>query len=340
MSALKSSLEKEHVTSVTEDGIIYLVKTDANGTKKWYCDEKLSRIKGPAIEHPDGCFVWYNDGLISRTDGPAVVSKDGIFFFYKGKIHNLNGPAAIYNNGLKFWAINGLLQKKEGPALETDSHKFWVMDNKITQIKYLNKAKMNPKTQKAKSILFGCAELQEQSSYIYSLRGYGTKSLILKDPILISSKKDITDLDPKFWKDKKIFARPCPKVPRHGFVDSRVISNKEELKSLYKEVLKEDPQGEIVLTNFLDNAVCNAVLTTGGTISIGPGHNGATAGKNSFSFPVKPEELPLKATIEDWVKNKKRIRDRLNRINKRLKKYNKQKIHFEFRLKVIKDYEK
>jgi hypothetical protein len=49
---------------------------------------------------------------------------------------------------------------------------------------------------------------------------------------------------------------------------------------------------------------------------------------------------PNKATIEDWVKNKKRIRDRLNRINKRLKKYNKQKIHFEFRLKVIKDYEK
>lgn len=49
---------------------------------------------------------------------------------------------------------------------------------------------------------------------------------------------------------------------------------------------------------------------------------------------------PSKATIEDWIKNKRRIQDRLNRINKRLKKYNKQKAHFEFRLKCIKQNEK
>ena len=42
----------------------------------------------------------------------------------------------------------------------------------------------------------------------------------------------------------------------------------------------------------------------------------------------------------DWLKNKKRIQDRLNRINKRLKKYNKQKNHFEFRLREISKYEK
>ena len=41
-------------------------------------------------------------------------------------------------------------------------------------------------------------------------------------------------------------------------------------------------------------------------------------------------------TIKDWVKNKKRIQDRLNRIKKRLKKYNKQLSHYEFRIRVIK----
>jgi hypothetical protein len=46
------------------------------------------------------------------------------------------------------------------------------------------------------------------------------------------------------------------------------------------------------------------------------------------------------SVIQDWVKNKKRIQDRLNRLNKRLKKYNKQKVHFELRLKLIKEYEK
>ena len=48
-----------------------------------------------------------------------------------------------------------------------------------------------------------------------------------------------------------------------------------------------------------------------------------------------PEEV-----IQDWVKNKKRILDRINRIKKRLKKYEKQKNHFELRLKLIQQYEK
>ena len=48
-----------------------------------------------------------------------------------------------------------------------------------------------------------------------------------------------------------------------------------------------------------------------------------------------PEEV-----IEDWKKKKKHIQDRLNRINKRLKKYNKQKAHFELRIKLIEKYEK
>jgi len=44
--------------------------------------------------------------------------------------------------------------------------------------------------------------------------------------------------------------------------------------------------------------------------------------------------------IKDWVKDKKRIQDRLNRIKKRLKKYQKQEKHFEMRLRAIKEYEK
>ena len=44
--------------------------------------------------------------------------------------------------------------------------------------------------------------------------------------------------------------------------------------------------------------------------------------------------------ILSWVKDKKRIRDRLNRIKKRLKKYQKQEKHYELRLRLIKEYEK
>lgn len=47
-----------------------------------------------------------------------------------------------------------------------------------------------------------------------------------------------------------------------------------------------------------------------------------------------------KEVVQDWVKNKKRITDRVLRIKKRLKKYNKQLAHFKFRVKLIKQYEK
>lgn len=44
--------------------------------------------------------------------------------------------------------------------------------------------------------------------------------------------------------------------------------------------------------------------------------------------------------IKDWVKNKKRIQDRLNRIKKRLKKYSKQEKHFEMRLRIVQEHER
>jgi hypothetical protein len=44
--------------------------------------------------------------------------------------------------------------------------------------------------------------------------------------------------------------------------------------------------------------------------------------------------------IEEWSKKKKYVQDRLNRINKRLKKYEKQKKHFELRLRLIKEHER
>jgi predicted ribosome quality control (RQC) complex YloA/Tae2 family protein len=44
--------------------------------------------------------------------------------------------------------------------------------------------------------------------------------------------------------------------------------------------------------------------------------------------------------IQDWAKNKKRIQDRLNRIKKRIKKFQKQEKHFEMRLRAIHKHEK
>lgn len=85
-----------------------------------------------------------------------------------------------------------------------------------------------------------------------------------------------------------MFARPCPIKPRHGFVESRTVNDVEEIKALMKEVHKEDANGEILLGNHYDEVKYNAVYVSSGALSIGPGNDGATGGKESVSFPIAP----------------------------------------------------
>jgi predicted DNA-binding protein YlxM (UPF0122 family) len=51
------------------------------------------------------------------------------------------------------------------------------------------------------------------------------------------------------------------------------------------------------------------------------------------------KQIP-ETVVADWVKNKKRIQDRINRIKKRIRKYNKQLLHYEMRIKMIDKFEK
>jgi hypothetical protein len=88
------------------------------------------------------------------------------------------------------------------------------------------------------------------------------------------------------------FARPCPKKPRHGFVDSRVIQSNKELLALWKEVKAQDKHGEIVLGPYYPSIKYNAVYANSGSLSIGLGNDGATGGNNSISFPVSPTKFP------------------------------------------------
>ena len=82
------------------------------------------------------------------------------------------------------------------------------------------------------------------------------------------------------------FARPCPMRPRHGFVESRIVYNVSELLLLYKEILQEDPQGEIVLMDFIEAKYSTVATNTG--VSWGFGQDGATSGQ-STTIPTSTE---------------------------------------------------
>lgn len=106
--------------------------------------------------------------------------------------------------------------------------------------------------------------------------------------VITSLEQFHTDLDVMayFFKicKNKLFARPCPIKPRHGFLDSRPVYSIDEAKQLFIEMRKIDPESELVLMMKVD-ASHNAVITNT-TAAIGQGNDGATAGRNAITLPV------------------------------------------------------
>ena len=99
---------------------------------------------------------------------------------------------------------------------------------------------------------------------------------------LVTSSKEALDLS---FPKEVMFARPCPTVPRHGFVESRKVKTAREVISLLEEARQEDPNAEVMVGQVIE-AKCSAILTGDGALIIGPGHDGATSGKGSISLPV------------------------------------------------------
>jgi len=93
----------------------YNVNVDDEGTIRWYQNDNLHRLDGPAIECLDGYNAWYFDGKLHRPDGPAINYADGSnAWYFDGKRHRLDGPAIVYTDGFMAWYISGkVCTKKE-----------------------------------------------------------------------------------------------------------------------------------------------------------------------------------------------------------------------------------
>jgi len=89
--------------------ITYRVTVDEYGTTRWYNEQQLHRLDGPAVEYADGDEFWYQNGKYHRLDGPACVTSCGYkAWWVKGKLHRLDGPAVVFSDGVtKQWWIEG-----------------------------------------------------------------------------------------------------------------------------------------------------------------------------------------------------------------------------------------
>ena len=132
-----------------------------------------------------------------------------------------------------------------------------------------------PRTQKAKGY-----------KAIYELTPYNWR---VPDAYLIQSDKDLEYFTKAGIGSIFNFARPCPTVPRHGFVESGPTNYDHELWEVWRQTKEADPEGEMLLLKTID-AEYSAVYTPGG-LFFGRGNDGATAGINSLSMLI-PEQDP------------------------------------------------
>ncbi len=95
-----------------------------------------------------------------------------------------------------------------------------------------------------------------------------------------------------------VFARPCPTVPRHGFVDSIVCKSAIELNALSMSTSQVESEAEILVVRPI-NSIYNAILN-GGTITFGLGNDGATSGKNCHYFYIGDDPLNEMLHLEDF----------------------------------------
>ena len=87
------------------------------------------------------------------------------------------------------------------------------------------------------------------------------------------------------------FARPCPKEPRHGFVESRVIETLDQWNALVAEVQAAEEGAEIVMMPFIHCQYSGVLTETG--VSYGPGHDGSTGGQEARAVPAACSKTQL-----------------------------------------------
>lgn len=97
--------------------------------------------------------------------------------------------------------------------------------------------------------------------------------------------QDVSDIRRNWHSYSRWFARPCPVRPRHGFIDSHIVTSPAEAETLFAQAQAADPEAEMLLMILMENASWSAIWAPGRLV-IGPGNDGATSGHGSISISI------------------------------------------------------
>lgn len=81
---------------------------------RWYKNDLIHRINGPATIAKNGSKRWYQNGLIHRVDAPACFWNNGnLEWYFEGQRHCETGPALILPGRLVEWYLFGVKYTEE-----------------------------------------------------------------------------------------------------------------------------------------------------------------------------------------------------------------------------------
>lgn len=152
------------------------------------------------------------------------------------------------------------------------------------------------------SIIFSRDGVQPRSQKALGVRGLTEivkkkvsdfPALSVPPHFLVQSRED---MESEEWKNhdlskkERLFVRPCPITPRHGFVESREIQTDGNGKAIgmvtaiLDEARAADPESEVLLSEPIDSKW--SAIWTPDHLSFGEGHDGATSGNNFFRLSL------------------------------------------------------
>lgn len=159
------------------------------------------------------------------------------------------------------------------------------------KVKLLSKTKKEPVTQKARGMwrllrkdkLTNPCKLLKIPGYVFLV--VNSEDECDGKPLEVNGKDTWEEIS-KFLKFKDIFGRPCPKNPRHGFLESLKLRDKEHFIEVFAKTLEVDSEAEMLLMEMIDAKASAIYVPESGALIVGKGHDGATSGSHSAMLPV------------------------------------------------------
>lgn len=143
----------------------------------------------------------------------------------------------------------------------------------------------NPLTQKARGVDF----IVKKANVLKSLFYYWD----VPSHMFFKSGREFSEYNFNY----PVFARPCPVVPRHGFVDSVICNNYNELNQVSRATFNVECDSELMIAKPI-NAQYSAIINNG-VITFSSGNDGATSGRDCKYFYINEDPIGDALCISD-----------------------------------------